>query len=127
MLKKIPRGVILLYTVLLLGIASVIALAVVSQASLGSFLDANTEIDALEARAEIMGCVDEFIIQVQKDADYAPATLSTGSVTCDLTVTPNGTTRSGLLTLTEGDITRGVRVDVETSPFSVTQITETLE
>ncbi len=122
-----PHGVILLYTMLILGSTSLLAVAIIAQASLGGFIDANEEVVALQVRSSVMGCADEFIIQLKKSALYAPSTIVTGSATCNLTVTTNGTNRSGLITLTQTNITRGVRVDVNTSPFGVTQVTETLQ
>jgi len=121
-----PKGIILLYTVLILGSTSLLAVAIIAQASLGGFLDANDELIALQARSSVMGCADEFIIQLKKDPDYAPATIVTPSATCNLTVTPSGTARSGLITVAANSISRGVRVNVETSTFAVTGITETL-
>jgi hypothetical protein len=121
-----PHGVILLYTMLILGATSVLAVAIIAQASLGGFIDVNEELSALQARSAVMGCADEFLIQLKKSTSYAPATIATGVATCNLTVTTNGTQRSGLITYTSGNITRGVRVQVETNTFAVIQVTETL-
>ncbi|MFA5946902.1 MAG: hypothetical protein WC813_02655 [Patescibacteria group bacterium] len=127
MLVRSPKGVVLLYTMLVMGSASLLALTILAHGSMGGFIDANHEVATLQVRSSVMGCTDEFIIQLKKNSGYAPATIPVGTATCTLTVTANGTTRSGLIKLTQNNITRGVRVDMETSPFSVTQVTETLQ
>ncbi|MFA5945306.1 MAG: hypothetical protein WC802_00135 [Patescibacteria group bacterium] len=127
MIVRSPRGVVLLYTVLIMGSVSLLAFAMVARGSLGGFIDANEELSALQVRSSAMGCADELIIQLKKSSDYAPATIPVGTADCNLTVTANGNTRSGLITLTQNSITRGVRVDTTVAPFAVTQITETLQ
>lgn len=127
MLVRSPKGVILLYTMLIIGSASLLAFSILAQGSMGGFIDASDEVIALKVRSSVMGCTDEFIIQIKKNSSYAPATIPIGTATCTLTVTTNGTTRSGLIKLTQSNITRGVLVDVDTSPFAVTQVTETLQ
>lgn len=127
MLVRSPKGVVLLYTMLILGSVSLLALAMIAQGSLGGFLDVNEGVTALKVRSYTMGCADEFIIQLKKSASYAPATIPIGVATCNLAVTANGTARSGLITLTQNNITRGVRVNAETSTFTITGVTETLQ
>ncbi|MCR4311874.1 MAG: hypothetical protein NUV56_01185 [Candidatus Uhrbacteria bacterium] len=120
-----PRGVILIYIVLILGGASLAATAMLARSGINAFADSSESAIAQTTRAEVFGCLDEVLIQLQKDNDFAQATVTTGFATCQLTVTtPTAGERTVTTTLTEGSITRRVLADVTLSPFAVTQVIE---
>lgn len=119
------RGVIMVFLVLIIGSVSLASAAILARGSLGGLVDAASQNDAFATRAEILGCLDEVLIHMQKDDTYAPETVFVGSATCDLAVTtPGAGQRSISLTLTEGDVTRRLKADVTLSPFAVTQVVE---
>lgn len=120
-----PRGAVLLLNVLVIGMVCVVGAAILARGSFEGFLDSATSLSAWETRADVFGCIDEALIQIQKDNDFAPLNIYTGTATCALSVTtPISGQRSIVVSLTEGDITRTVTALVTLSPFAVTQITE---
>ncbi len=120
-----PRGVILIYLVLILGSAGLAATAMLARSGINLLVDANDGVSAMTTRAEAFGCLDEVLIHLQKDNAYAPATLTTGYATCQLSVTtPGSGLRTTTVTLTDGSITRRVYAEITLSPFTVTQIIE---
>lgn len=120
---KDQRGVILIFIVLVIGGIGLSISAMLTRTSLTNFLDANDALASAQVRAKVFGCLDEAIIQIQNNSSFAPATISTGSTTCTLSVT-GSTTKTVTVSLTEGTITRSVQATINTSPFAVTQILE---
>lgn len=124
---KVPeqRGASLLLIVLILGTVSFGALSVLARGSTDGLLNANDARVAETVRAKVMGCVDEVLIQLQKSADFAPATVTTGDAVCALAVTsPTAGQRLAVLTLTDQNFTRSVHVLVTVSPFAVNEVAE---
>lgn len=120
-----PRGVILIYVVLILGSVSLAAMAMLARGGIHAFADSTEGSASFAVRSELLGCLDEVLIQLQKDDLYAPANVSTGYATCQLSMaTPASGQRTATLTLTEGSVTRRVVAHVTLSPFSVTQVVE---
>lgn len=119
------RGIALLFIVLIIGSVSLGSLAILARGSVNGFVDANNALTSLAVRAKVMGCLDETLIQLQKENGFAPATVATGSATCTLAVTtPLAGQRLLVLTLADQGFTRSVRANVTLSPFVVTQINE---
>ncbi len=115
----------MLFIVLILGSVSLGALAVLVRGSINSFVDANETRIAQTVRAKASGCLEEVLIQLQKDNDFAPASVTTGDATCALTVTtPVAGQREVVVSLTDQSMTRSMRATVTLSPFAVTQVTE---
>ena len=119
------RGVVLFFIVLIFASAGVIALSVMARSGLYTFLDATQQIDSWGTRTETFGCVDEFLIQLRVDEDYAPAQIDTLDAQCDLLVTtPVSGQRQAVFSWEQRDLIRHVIVYVTLSPFEVMSITE---
>ena len=115
----------LLLNILVMGVVSVAAAAVLARGSLDSYLDSATAFSAWNARADVFGCLDEALIQIKKNNDFLSETIFTGDATCTLMVTtPDVGQRSIIVSSTENNITRQVTVLVTLSPFTVNQVTE---
>lgn len=115
----------LLFVVLIMGSVSLGALAMLVRGSIGGLVDANEARLSQTMRASVAGCLDEVLIQLQKDNDFAPATIFTGDATCTLTVTaPSADERLVVVSLTEQGITRSRRATVTLSTFAVTEVSE---
>lgn len=125
-MKTAPqRGMTLLFVVLIMGSVSLGALAMLVRGSINGLVDANDMRIAQSVRAKAAGCLDEVLIQLQKDNDFAPLTVATGDATCTLTVsTPTTGQRLVVVGLTDLGITRSMRASVTLSPFAVTQVNE---
>lgn len=125
-MKTAPqRGMTLLFVVLIMGSVSLGALAMLVRGSIHGLVDANDMRTAQIVRAKVAGCLDEVLIQLQKDEDFAPATVATGNATCTLAVTtPTSGQRLVVVALTEQGVTRSMRANVTLSPFAVTQVNE---
>ncbi len=120
-----PKGAVLLLNILVIGVVCVIGAAILARGSFEGFLDSSKSLSAWNTRADVLGCIDEALIQIHKDNNFALTSVYTGTATCALTITtPSSGKRSIVATLTEGDITRKVTALVTLSPFAVTQITE---
>ncbi len=125
MKQSLPRGVALLLNVLVIGAVSIAAATVLARGSFDGFLDSVQTLSAWDTRADVFGCLDEVLIQLQKNDDFSEATVFTGTATCSLTVsTPASGERQVVVSLTEGDSVRSVTASVTLSPFTVDQITE---
>lgn len=125
MIQHQPRGAVLLLNVLVMGVVSVAAAAVLARGSLDSYLDSATALQAWNTRADDFGCLDEALIQIKKNNDFANPTIFTGDTTCTLAITTPGVgQRLVVVGLTEGTITRQVTALVTLSPFAVNQVTE---
>ncbi|MEK9155466.1 MAG: hypothetical protein AAB839_02340 [Patescibacteria group bacterium] len=123
--KQHPRGAILLFNVLIMGITSIVAAAVLARGSFEGFLDSNDALATWNTRADILGCFDETLIQLKKNNDFSATTISIGHATCTLAIaTPAAGQRTVTLTLTEGIITRKITATVTLGPYAVTQVTE---
>ncbi|MEK9156801.1 MAG: hypothetical protein AAB448_01540 [Patescibacteria group bacterium] len=119
------NGIALLLVVLALGMLSMGTLSVLAINSLNGFLEANDMQVGLATRAEVMGCLDEALIQLKKDNDFASSTVTTSNATCTLVATtPVAGQRLIVLSLTDQGFTRSVRATVTLSPFAVTQVNE---
>ena len=119
------KGAVLLLNVLVIGTVSVIGAAILARGSFEGFLDSAETLNAWNTRADVFGCIDEAIIHIKKDNDFAEPTLFIGSAICTMTITaPSSGERSIVATLAEGKSTRKATALVTLSPFAVTQITE---
>lgn len=120
-----PRGIVLIFIVLILGSAGLASTAMLARNGLNGLIDANEGVGAMQTRTKVFGCLDEALIQLQDDNAYAPSSVVTGQTTCQLTVTtPTSDTRRATVSLTENNITRRVVADVTLTPFAVTQVIE---
>lgn len=125
MTKNNQKGTVLFFTVLVLGTASAIALLALSRAGIDTFSDAEAQSRSLVVRENLFGCMDEVLIQFQVDPDFGETEIETVDAECDAVITtPLYGERDVVLTLTEGDVTRGVRVEFTLEPFAVTRVIE---
>ena len=119
------KGAALLLNILVLGTVTVVGAAVLARGSFEGFLDSVDGLGAWKTRANTFGCIDEVLIHLKKDHNFAPTSVYTGSATCALAITiPASGQRSIVASLTEGNIIRNVTATVTLDPFAVTQITE---
>lgn len=120
-----PRGIALLFIVLIIGSISFSTLAILTRGSVNGFVDANNAHIARAVRANAFGCLDEVLIQLRKDGDFAPPTIVTGDAVCTLTVTsPGSNERLVVVSLTDQGYTRSVRATINIDTFTVSQVTE---
>ncbi len=120
-----PRGVVLIYVVLILGSVSLAALAMLARSGIHAFVDATESATSFSVRTEVFGCLDEVLVHLQGDDTFAPPTVATGYATCQLAVTtPVSGEREVTVTLTEGLITRRIIADITLDPFAVTRVAE---
>lgn len=121
-----PRGMILFFVLIILGVTATAVILLLSQSSLNGLTSANEKIQSVQARSEVFGCLDEVLIQFTGDANYSPTSVGMGAYTCTASVQSNGTVRTVTLTRTNQNITRRViaTLDVSTSPFTVSSILE---
>ncbi len=124
---RIPqqRGASLLLIVLIIGTVSFGALAVLVRGSTDGLVNANNARIAESVRGAVFGCLDEMLIQLKNDGDFAPASVTTGDEICTVTVTtPGAGQRQVTLVLTDQGFTRSVTALVTLSPFAVNEVTE---
>lgn len=120
-----PRGAILLSLVLILGVVGTAALFLLAQSNLSGVTDTNDQTKAATVRAATFGCLDEALIQLTKNASYAPTTIVTPAATCASTITNlGGTSRRVQLSYTALGITRRVTATISVSPVVVTGVLE---
>lgn len=120
-----PRGAVLLLNILVIGTVSIMATAALARGSLSGFIESNAALNAWNTRADIFGCMDEMLIQIQKDNAFTTQSIYSGTATCTVSVTtPSAGTRSIVVSLTEGNNTRKATSLITLDPFAVTQITE---
>ena len=123
--KLQSRGAVLLLNVLVMGVISIAATAVLARGSLDSYLDSATALSAWNTRADVFGCLDEALIQIKKDNDFSGAVISTGEITCNLVITaPASGQRLIILGIEKGGNIRQLTALVTLDPYVVNQVTE---
>ncbi len=120
-----PRGAILLSLVLILGVVGTAVLFLLAQSNLSGVTDTSDQGKSLTARAVVLGCLDEALIQLSKNASYSPATIVTPTATCTSTVTnTGGSNRTVQLGYASGAVTRRITATLSVSPVVVTGVME---
>lgn len=120
-----PRGAVLLSLVLILGVVGTAALFLLAQSNLSGVTDTNNQTKAAKVRAATFGCLDEALIQLTKNANYAPTTIVTPAATCTSTIMNlGGTSRRVQLSYTALGITRRITATLTVSPVAVTGVLE---
>lgn len=123
---KHPRGMILFFTLLILGVTATAIILLLSQGSVNGFLSLDEKSKSEQVRGELYGCLDEVLVHFAANPGYAPATINLAAYTCTLTVQSNGDERTVTLTRTNGEITRRVVavVQTNTTPITVSSVLE---
>jgi hypothetical protein len=122
---KNQQGAVLLFTVLITGLAAVTALLVLSRSSIDAFVDSDQQEDVMQARANLMGCADELLLQFYVDPNFNDTAITTTDAECVLSITnPGGNIRYADLSLTQGLITREVHIEMTVASLQVTKFIE---
>ncbi|MBI5369965.1 hypothetical protein HZA85_02130 [Candidatus Uhrbacteria bacterium] len=124
-LRQNQDGAVMLYTVLVIGLAALAFLSALSRTSIGEFYQIQRSIESQQGLAQLMGCEDELLIQLQADPNFSATTIESGTATCDLALSsPQPSTRSANLSLTSNSLTRQIHLDFSVSPVVVTSVSE---
>lgn len=123
-----PKGIVLILPLLIMGMVSVAALVLLSQTGIESIAGSYEQRQALETRTALFGCLDEVFIQLSADPAWNNPTVYTNAATCTVALSaPAPGQTSALVTLTSGDIVRGVKAVITLSPvILIESIEETL-
>ncbi len=123
--RRQPRGAILLSLVLLLGVVGTAVLFLLAQSNLSGVTGTSDQTKASKVRAATFGCLDEALIQLTKNVNYAPTFIVTPAATCSSTVTNlGGTSRRVQLEYAALGITRRITATLTVSPVAVTSVLE---
>ena len=119
------RGAVLLFTVLIVGLAAVAIMSVLATAGLNSKVDSNQEVSAALVKAHLDGCFREVLVQFNQDVLYNPGTINTMDAICTVMVTDLGADmREVTVSLTELDITRAISAQFSVNGMIVTSTNE---
>jgi hypothetical protein len=120
-----PNGTALLLNVLVMSVIGIVATSVLARGSVDGFLGSAQTLAAWDTRADVLGCIDEAIIQLKHDNDFNATAVYIGSTTCTVSITtPSAGLRTIVASLSEENITRQITAYITLDPFAVTQITE---
>ncbi len=119
------KGAVLFFTVLILATASFAALLALSRGSIDSFVDSYTHERSIVTKQNLMGCMDELLINFTLEEDYLTNSIDILEAQCNVTITtPGAGQRVAVITLTEENLTRGIRVEFTVEPVVVTRVIE---
>ncbi len=125
MIRNDQNGTVLLFTVIILGLASVSAFIILSRASIDAFVDTNQGAMATQVRSQLDGCMNELLIQLQADVNFSANELVTTDATCTLSLTiPEVGVRHADISLDSGTVSRGLHVEMAVDPVVVTEVSE---
>jgi hypothetical protein len=117
------NGMVLLFVVFLFLSITIIGLSGLARSGLFSFIDSANQSTSTHVHQEIMGCVDEWLLQLQVDQAYAPAQIDILEAQCDLAVTnPQLGQRQGVFTWSTEGVTQALTVTVMLEPFTLLTI-----
>jgi len=124
-MKDSQEGAVLLYLVLVVGLAAVAMMSALATSGYNSFFDSDEQVRSVTVRNHLMGCVDELLIQLNEDADVAPVSVQTLDVVCPVAfVNEGGDNRSADVTLVEENISRSIHIEMTVNGVTVSQFTE---
>lgn len=108
-----PRGVIGLFTVIILGIM-VLSIGLVSSYAAQTELLMISSVDRGQyARQLASSCLDEALYRLKKDSSYSGGTVPILSSECQVTVGGSGNTRTITATATDGEAVKTLTVQAE--------------
>ena len=119
------KGTVLLFTVLILGLALIGALTVFSRGGLETYIQSTKDVAGQQARNNLFGCLDDLFIQLMADPNFTTTTIETMDAECSVTITTPATGQRHVdLTLTQDEIIRNLQVDLTLPPVEITAISE---
>lgn len=121
-----PRGMILFFALLILGVTAASVILLLSQSSVNGYLSIDEKIKSEQVRAELYGCLDEALIHYAANPGYIPATITLASYTCSASALVSGDQRTVTISRTNLGITRRVVavVNVNISPITISSVLE---
>lgn len=84
----------MIIAVIIIGAIVSVVLVETALTSITELQNASIYAQGVAARIQAESCMDEGLIQVNRDNDYFGETLNLGSGTCDITITGVGNTRT---------------------------------
>ncbi len=119
------KGGVLLLLILVLASVASIAFLLMARAGVDTFMGSQTQTDTQETRGQLYGCLDEALIQFQRDENFFATEISVGEESCDLEITtPLAGQRQLILFLTQGSITRSLSILITLPPVMVVSVEE---
>jgi hypothetical protein len=122
---KNEQGTVLLFTVLVIGLASVSALLTLSRAGIGVFLETQQQEGATVDEQILYGCLDELLFQRSIDATFNTTTIDILDGQCSVSMTEMG---GGVvyadLSYIGGESTKYLHVELNSDPVVVTVLEE---
>ena len=113
--------------VMIMGTAALVGFLGLSRTTIGRIVDSNQQVLASAVRMKTYGCLDEALIQLQADANFADPDVTTGDATCTLTVTtPVAGQRLVQVRYTENNLSYGLDVVVTDDNVDILSITPAL-
>lgn len=123
--KKDQGGMSLILPVLLLGVTGISIFLVMAAATVGSLASILPRNDAAEARGNLFGCLDEYLVHLPSDPVFSPTTISIFDQDCAVVISePASGQKQIVLTIVNGVITRQLTALVQLSPLTILGITE---
>lgn len=124
-LQNNQKGTVLLFTILILGSTAIIALLALSRSGIDEFSDSVEQSESIEVRENIFGCLDELLLQFQVDENYSTALIDTLDAQCSVVITtPQAGERVANISLDNGNVYRGLQVEFNVTPVTVTRVIE---
>jgi len=122
---KNEQGAVLLFTVLVIGLAAVSMMSILATAGFNGFADADQQVSSQEVRAKLFGCLDELLVQFNEDPDFSPSSINTLDATCSVAVVDEGgDNRSADISLTTNNFTRSLHIEAEVNGVHIFNIVE---
>lgn len=114
-------------TIMIMGTAALVGFLGLSRTTIGRIVDASQLVDATEVRAKTYGCLDEALIRLQADSNFADTEVTTGDATCAVTITtPTSGQRLIEVRYTENNLSYGLDVTVTEDDIDILSITPAL-
>jgi len=112
-------GYIMIITVIIIGAIVSVVLVETALTSITELQDASIYSHGVAARIQAESCMDEALIQVNRDNDYTGETLDLGSGTCDIAITGVDNSRTVSVTGELNDYEHSLSAEVTLDTFSV--------
>src|SRR3989338_3555457 len=116
------RGVALFLTVLVMGTVAVSVLLGLTRQGINAVAQSHEQTNALVARSAAYGCLDEVFLQIEGDAAWSSATVTTPDAVCNVSMVSGGPTADILVTTSLSNITQGIAANITLDPFIVNDL-----
>ncbi len=117
-----PKGVVLIFSVLAIGVAGFLAMLATMHASLSSVAMSDFTVKSVESDQYIKGCLDETIIQFRRDSSFSAESVNIGDVTCDLIIDTVSDNEREITVSRSSTINSRIKVIVDISTFEILNI-----